>query len=87
MADNDPSYGYPDSKADPATRHTQITAHASNPLDPIPRAIYCQVAGTITIVDKYGTSLPYAMTVGQVLPFRGRLVTSVGSGTFYAWGD
>lgn len=69
----------------PADTHTVIVAHPTNPLVPKPRSIYCHTAGTITIVDIVGTSLPYPMTAGQVLPFRGHMVTSLGGGTFYGW--
>lgn len=68
----------------PADKHWQIAASA-DPLDPKPRSVRCQVAGTLTIVDEAGTSLDYAMAVGEVLPFRPYKVTAISSGTFYGW--
>lgn len=83
MADNFASHG--SGISGPADKHFLITAHASNPVAPKPRAIYCQADGTITMTGSAGTSLAYAMKAGQILPFRPTLVTSVGTGTFYGW--
>lgn len=68
----------------PAVKHFQITASASD-MDPRPRAIRCNVAGSLTIEDEDGTSLSYTLQAGEVIPFRGVKVTAIASGTFYAW--
>lgn len=68
------------------SRHAQIVPSDAADLGERPLAIYCQASGTIVIRDEAGTDLPYAMTAGQVLPFRGVRVLATGtSGTFYAW--
>ncbi len=72
--------------ADPGARHFAIVPSDSADLANRPRSIYCQVAGTIVIRDEAGTDLPYAMTEGQILPFRGVRVLATGTGgTFYGW--
>ena len=38
-------------------------------LDPRPQCIYCNGAGTATLVDEAGTSVEYNLVVGQILPF------------------
>lgn len=70
----------------PADRHFLIAPSDTVDLSPIPRAIVCQAAGTITVRDGAGTDLPYTMVVGQIMPFRGVRVLATGaSGTYYGW--
>lgn len=83
MADEFASYGK--SLDGPATRHFALTADADADINPRPRGVYCQADGTITIRDEAGVSLPYTMTVGGVLPFRGVRITAISGGTFYGW--
>lgn len=67
-------------------RHIQIIPNDAVDLVSPPRAIYCAAAGTIVIRDEFGVDLPYALTAGQVLPFRGVRVLATGTtGTYYAW--
>lgn len=67
-------------------RHWQIVPSDGADLARRPLAIYCQAPGTIVVRDEAGIDLPYAMTAGQVLPFRGIRVLATGtSGTFYGW--
>ena len=68
----------------PGTRHTAISADA-DPIDPRPRAIFCQAAGTFTATDENDTSLSYTMAQGTVIPFRFVAITAIDSGTFYGW--
>ncbi len=69
----------------PGDIHTLIVA-SLDVLDPKPRSIRCDVAGTITIEDKVGTSLQYNMVAGEVLTFRGTKVTATaGGGVFVGW--
>lgn len=69
-----------------ALRHRQIVPSDSADQNPRPLAIYCHGAGTVVIRDEAGVDLPYAMTAGQVLPFRGVRVLATGtSGTYYGW--
>lgn len=72
-------------KTNPANRHFQIVPHASTPMVFQPRAIYCAVDGTAQVVDEVGTVLPYAMTAGQYIPFRGVRLDASTTGTFYGW--
>ena len=70
----------------PATNHFLIEPNNDSDLPQVPRAIRCEVAGTIAIVDKDGTELPYTMAVGEVIDFRAVRVKSTGTtGTFYGW--
>ena len=69
---------------EPARRHYVVTASA-NDLLPKPRALYCEADGVVTIEDELGVQLPYTMTRGQEVPFRGTKVTAITGGTFYAW--
>lgn len=69
-----------------AYRHWQIVPSDSMDLVRRPLAIYCQATGTIVVRDEDGVTLPYAMTAGQILPFRGARILATGtSGTFYGW--
>lgn len=68
----------------PARAHFVIVPSDTQKLETQPKAIYCQVAGTIVIVDENGDALPYAMSVGQTLLMRATQVKSTGTnGTFY----
>jgi hypothetical protein len=68
----------------PGERHWLLTASAQD-LPVLPRAIYCEADGTITIRDTAGQVLPYTLVQGQQLPFRGVAVTAISGGTFYGW--
>ncbi|MGR3494081.1 spike base protein, RCAP_Rcc01079 family [Citreimonas sp.] len=76
---------YTKSASDPGYRHFALAADAGADVDPRPRAIYCEAAGTITIADEVGEELPYTMEQGQVLPFWGVRITAISAGTFYGW--
>lgn len=66
--------------------HALIIPDDGDDLPVMPKAIYCHAAGTIVVVDAGGSALPYAMTEGQYLPFRGTRVMATGTtGTYYAW--
>lgn len=70
---------------DPAESHALLAADSNTDLTPRPRALYCQEAGTITVRDINGVDLPYTLSAGQYIPFRGVRVTAISSGTFYGW--
>lgn len=70
----------------PGRRHWQIAPSNGADLDPIPRAIYCAVSGTVAIRDVAGTDLTYTLSAGDVLPFRGvRVLASGTTATVYGW--
>jgi hypothetical protein len=70
----------------PCDRHFAITPNDDANLTDIPRAIYCQSAGNAVIRDKFGTDLTYALTAGQILPFRGVRILATGTtATIYGW--
>ena len=49
------------------------------------RAVRDDNAASVQI-RRNGVTLPYAMTAGQILPFRGARILATGtSGTFYGW--
>ena len=69
-----------------ATRHATITPSDSVAITNKPRALYCNTAGTVVIVDEAGTALSYTVTAGQVIPFRGVRVNATGTtATVYGW--
>ncbi|MBB4642362.1 spike base protein, RCAP_Rcc01079 family [Rhizorhapis suberifaciens] len=73
-------------KTNPATTHFAVVPDDEDDFAIIPRAIYCQEAGTAQIVDAAGTVLPYTMTAGQVITFRGvRINATSTTGTYYGW--
>lgn len=70
----------------PATKHFLIVPSDTADLPILPRLIYCQMSGTIVIQDQTGVDLPYTLSAGDRLEFRGVRVRSTGtSGTFYGW--
>jgi len=70
----------------PASVHFAITPSNSVNLATVPRAIFCQVGGTVVIRDKAGTNLSYTLTAGAILPFRGVRILATGTtGTYYGW--
>lgn len=76
----------PQESITPARNHFEIVPSDTEVLPNQPKAIYCQAAGTIQIVDESGKQLAYALTAGQVLPLRATKVMSTGTtGTYYGW--
>lgn len=70
----------------PATKHFVITLDDNTDLPILPRVIYCETAGTIFIRDSEGVVLPYTLTSGDRLEFRGVRVMSTGTtGSYYGW--
>ena len=83
MADN---YSGIANKADPGSRHFAITPSDTVDMAIVPRCIYCNAAGTVQVQDKFGTTLAYAMSAGQILPFRGTRILATGTtATVYGW--
>jgi len=64
-----------DSMTDPGRRHWPIVP-GPNPQNPMPRALYANTAGTVTIVDEQGTRVDYNVVASQVLPFRAFRITA-----------
>lgn len=67
----------------PADEHYTITPSNSE-LSPKPRALRALTAGNVTIVDKKGTSIQYAVVPGEIIPFRAHKVTAA-TATVVAW--
>lgn len=75
-----------ENRTNPGDRHFQIVPSDIVDMAIQPRAIYCAADGTAQVVDAGGTVLPYAMTAGSWLPFRGvRINATSTTGTFYGW--
>ena len=49
-------------------------------IDPRPRFLRCNVAGTATIEDRNGNPLTYSLVAGEYILFRGTKVTAVTGG-------
>jgi hypothetical protein len=67
----------------PGDEHYTVTPSANN-LSPKPRALRAMTSGNVTIVDKNGTSIEYAVTAGEILPFRATKITAA-TATIVAW--
>lgn len=67
----------------PGGVHFAITPGPGD-INPRPRVLYCNVAGTATLVDETGASLVYNLTAGQLLPFRAVKVTAA-TATIFGW--
>jgi hypothetical protein len=85
-----PSQGLRQYKArgisDVASRHYSISPNNDTDLPVRPCALYCNVAGTVAIVDEKGVELSYTLVVGQILPFRGVRIKATGTtATVYGW--
>jgi hypothetical protein len=82
----DPFLTFEPGLSDVAPRHFAITPNNDADLAVKPRAIYCNVAGTVAIVDELGVELSYTLVVGQILPFRGVRIKATGTtATVYGW--
>ena len=66
----------------PALRCKTVAASALE-IDPRPRAIRCDVAGSITIEDEDGTTSTLNIAAGEILPVRPLKVTAI-TGMFFA---
>ncbi len=70
----------------PGDRHAAVVPSDTLPLDPRPRALWCQVDGDVVIEDRDGTVLTYTLVAGQVVPFRAVKVRATGTtATVYGW--
>lgn len=67
----------------PADEHYTVTP-SNNVLSPKPRAIRAMTAGNVTMVDKKGTSIQYAVVPGEIIPFRPEKITAA-TATIVAW--
>jgi hypothetical protein len=72
--------------SDVATRHFAITPSDTTDFLVKPRALYCNAAGDAVVRDEGGTEITYALTQGQVLPFRGARILATGTtATVVGW--
>lgn len=86
MAQTDPLSGYAMASTAMGERHFEIVPSDTEDMAIRPRTIFCAEDGTAVIRDEGGTDLPYQMTAGTYLPFRGVRVLATGTtGTFYGW--
>lgn len=70
----------------PADTHFAIIPADGTDLVPRPRALYCQSAGTVAVMDRTGVVMGYAVQAGQVLPFRAVRVMATGTtATVFGW--
>jgi hypothetical protein len=70
----------------PGDRHKRIVPSDTAVVVPRPRALWCEVEGTVAIEDRDGTVLTYTLMAGQVLPFRAVRVRATGTtATVYGW--
>lgn len=70
----------------PATRHFAIVPDDGADLPSLPRAVYCEAAGTMAMVDADGVELSYTLAQGQVVIFRGVRIKATGTtALLYGW--
>ena len=67
----------------PGRRHRTITPGADL-LNPMPRVLYANTAGTVTVVDELGTSVVSNVTARPILPFRAARITAA-TASIIAW--
>lgn len=66
--------------ADPARRVYLITAHDTNRVDPLPKAIRADNAGTITFcAEDSGADVVMNVVAGEVLAVRARFIRATGT--------
>lgn len=70
----------------PARRHYPIVPDDDTDLPRKPRVIYCQAAGTVAMLDRFGAMLSYDVAAGQILPFGPLRILATGTtATVYGW--
>lgn len=62
-----------------ARRWGAITPHDTNQLAELPKAIRCNVAGTVNIVGEDGNAEDFVVAAGETLPCRPVIVKSTGT--------
>ena len=68
-----------DGQGEPAVRWYRIVPSDSTPLDPIPRGLYVDVTGTLSVVDIDGNIMPMAAAAVGYHPLRPRYVKATGT--------
>lgn len=77
MADNFPG---PDSINKPALQMFAIVPHATNEVSPLPKAIRCDVGGTVALrAAGSGTDVSITMVAGEVILVRAQYVRAAGT--------
>ncbi|MCO6381958.1 MAG: hypothetical protein JXQ91_03730 [Vannielia sp.] len=71
--------GHMRSLTTPAEVHFSITPSDGTDLPVVPRALYCNIAGTAVLRDRNGQEVSYDLAAGQVLPFRAHRVLATGT--------
>ena len=78
--------GFAKGLGSPADRHFQITPSNTADIVPRPRALFCQTAGNLRLRDAAGIELTYAVSAGQIIPFRAARVMLTGTtATVFGW--
>lgn len=72
--------GHSDAVSNPARKVWAITPHATNEVDPLPKAIRADTAGTIALraVDS-GADVTLTVAAGEVLPIRAQYIRATGT--------
>lgn len=61
-----------------------LVVPGASALDPKPKVVRADTAGTVTVEDFDGTSITYTMAAGEVLQFRPHKITAA-TATIHAW--
>ena len=84
MADNFQSH--PPGLDSPARRHYAISPSDTVDLLQLPRALRVLTSGNLALRDELGTVITYAVTAGEILPFRAMRVMATGTtATVVGW--
>jgi len=81
------------SGGDPATIHYTILGNGSaNTIlgdtannHPVPRSLYIATSGNLQMLDDTNTWVTYAVTAGQILPFRAQCIGANTTANVVAW--
>lgn len=79
MASPDAYKGLQTQLDSPAMAWAAITAHNTNFITPLPRAIYCSTAGTAQLEDVNGNLITFTLEAGKFYPLRPQRLRTGGS--------
>lgn len=70
----------------PAGMHFTVTPSDTVNLEPRPRGFRVSTMGNLALMDEAGTTIIYAVTAGEILPFGAKRVLATGTtATVVAW--
>ena len=71
--------------SEPGVFHYAVTPSNTVPLTPVPRSLFVNANGILTIVDSNDEAVTYNVTAGQILPFRAIYINTDSTANVIAW--